>query len=112
MNQVIEKSYYDKLRQRREQVEMTLEHLKKERRGVESNIGFMDAAVYRGRISLLDRLTGWYNEETEAIEKAFERIKEGRYGLCLECHNPIENERLELWLDAEFCLDCRQVEEH
>jgi DnaK suppressor protein len=112
MNPVTNTTFYDKLRQRRQQVTMTLEHLKNERHGVEANIKSMDAAAYRDRINLLDRLTGWYREETAAIEKAFDRFKQGQYGLCLECHNPIETERLELWLDAEFCLNCQDFQEH
>jgi RNA polymerase-binding transcription factor DksA len=108
MNVETNRTYYDKLRQRRAQVETTLAHLKNERRGVEANIELMDASAYQHRITLLDRLTGWYHEETAAIEKAFDRVKQGRYGLCLKCHKPIEVERLELWLDAEFCFDCQE----
>jgi DnaK suppressor protein len=112
MNEAKHSKYYDKLQKRREQVEITLKHLKKERRGLKENIDSMDSNAYQRRIELLDRITGWYAEETSAIEKAFVRLSEGRYGVCLECQQPIETYRLELSLDVEYCLDCAQFQEY
>jgi RNA polymerase-binding transcription factor DksA len=112
MNEARHSKYYDKLQKRREQVEITLKHLNKERRALAENIDSMDSNAYQDRIKLLKRVSSWYHEETSAIEQAFVRLSEGRYGLCLECHKPIESHRLELYLDAEFCLDCMQFREY
>ncbi len=32
----------------------------------------------------------------DEIDKAFDRAKQNKYGLCLACHNPIETHRLDL----------------
>jgi RNA polymerase-binding transcription factor DksA len=112
MSTVANRIYYDKLQKRQEQIQLTVEHIKNERRGVEANVEWMDPKAYQNRMNLLNQLTGWYNEEVEAIEKAFERIKDGRYGLCTHCHKPVETERLELYPDTEFCLDCQELREY
>ena len=40
------------------------------------------------------------------IEKALEKIKKGNYGLCENCVKPILKERLEIYPEARFCLNC------
>lgn len=111
MNEGANRMYYDKLRQRRAQIELTLEHIRNERCGIEANIEQMDRNGYQSRMNLLDQLTVWYCEETAAIERAFDRIKDGRYGICFHCHSPIETERLELYPDTECCFDCQELRE-
>ena len=104
-------AYYDKLRQRKKEIELTLQHLEKEHREVEENTEWIDRAAYENRIDLLDRLSGWYREEMEQIENVLDRVQESRYGLCLACHEPIEADRLEIHPEAEFCFDCQEFRE-
>lgn len=106
MNAISNSGYSEKLRERLEQIAMTLEHLRNERRGVEDNTKWMDRTAYQKRMKLLDRLTGWYYEETVQIENALDRSRSSRYGLCLACHEPIEAERLEICPETEFCIEC------
>lgn len=111
MNEATNSTYYHKLQRRREQVDITLKHLNNERHGLKQNMQSMDHNAYL-RIQLLDRVSGWYYEETSAIEKAFARLNEGSYGFCLECQKSIETHWLDLYLDAEFCLECTESREY
>ncbi|MGI6643663.1 MAG: TraR/DksA C4-type zinc finger protein [Bacillota bacterium] len=45
------------------------------------------------------------------IDLALERIREGTYGYCLRCHEPIPEGRLESMPDAELCIHCQEEEE-
>lgn len=45
------------------------------------------------------------------IEEALLRIKEGTYGLCLDCGAQIGNKRLEARPTAELCIDCKETSE-
>lgn len=45
------------------------------------------------------------------IEEALLRIKEGSYGLCLDCGSPIGNKRLEARPTAELCIECKEAAE-
>jgi RNA polymerase-binding protein DksA len=40
------------------------------------------------------------------IEAALERIKEGTYGICDECHQPIAKARLKAIPYAHLCIHC------
>jgi DnaK suppressor protein len=42
----------------------------------------------------------------EEIEAALERMKNGRYGLCAFCGNPIPDARLQALPSAQLCLTC------
>ena len=48
------------------------------------------------------------NEEftLAAIEAALERIEDGIYGACEECHNQIKKSRLNAIPYTPFCIDC------
>src|SRR5438876_5952502 len=39
------------------------------------------------------------------VDSALESLDDGTYGLCQECHEPIEEERLRADPLARFCLD-------
>ena len=58
------------LRQRRMEVEMTLQHLEREKRQVESNTEWLNYAAYKNRLRFLDRVTTWYRNEMVEIDSA------------------------------------------
>jgi hypothetical protein len=60
-----------KLIERREQILKTVEYLTGERCGLEQNAPWMDAVAYRRRVSLLETVAAWYDEETTEINNAF-----------------------------------------
>lgn len=102
---------FDRLMKRRQQIKMTLQHLEKEQKEVDENTDWIDQAAHQSRVSLLDRLTGWYLTEIGRIEKALRRINDSDYGLCVACHRPIEASRMETFPEAEFCVACQDMRE-
>lgn len=53
------------------------------------------------------------HEEVEwtAVQAALSRIKDGRYGLCAQCEEPIGRERLMAVPYATLCVECQQADE-
>jgi len=45
------------------------------------------------------------------IDEALRRIKEGTYGKCQACGEPISTARLEAVPHARFCIACKEAEE-
>ena len=46
--------------------------------------------------------------EYRGITKALERIKEGSYGICSDCGNPISEKRLQSFPGTMRCLACQE----
>lgn len=40
------------------------------------------------------------------VNKALQKIKEGRYGVCEDCGEEIEEQRLMVYPEAELCIEC------
>jgi hypothetical protein len=59
-----------KLMERREKVLETAKYLREERFGLERSAPLMDTGAYRRRVSLLETVAAWYDEETAQINKA------------------------------------------
>lgn len=97
----------DRLRQRRRNIDKTLQHLENERRQVEQNTQWMDRMAYQSRLSLLDRLTRWYHEEMGQIDQALGGSKT-RYRICADCHEPIDARRLDIDHNARLCTECKE----
>lgn len=112
MDEIRTGRYVDKLRKRREQIVMTLSHLAKEQAEVEQNTDWLDQAAYESRVQLLDRLNSWYFEEIDQIDNALARVARKNFGFCVACRKPIENERLDIAPESEFCTECRSMREH
>lgn len=103
--------YGERLRRRRDEIMMTLDHVRREQRTVDDNKDWIDQASYESRVGLLDNLIAWYRKETARIDDALRRIAEGKYGVCSACHSPIEAGRLETSPEAVFCADCQGMRE-
>lgn len=63
-------------------------------------------------VRFLSRLDERGRREIEAIDGALQRLREGRYGLCLACGDTIPIARLRVLPAAEFCRDCAEEREH
>lgn len=50
-------------------------------------------------------------EQLEQIESALKRLKDGTYGLCVECGQGIPVERLEILPYATLCVICQSKNE-
>jgi RNA polymerase-binding transcription factor DksA len=85
--------------------------VRQQQREIEENKEWVDKAAYLSRCRLLDSLADWYNSETGRIDAALLRIREGRFGVCLACHEPINFQRLEANPEAAFCAECQGIRE-
>ncbi|GIT99806.1 molecular chaperone DnaK suppressor DksA [Sulfurovum sp. TSL6] len=50
-------------------------------------------------------------KELTEIELALDKIKEGIFGICEMCEEPIGRKRLEVKNFARFCITCREITE-
>ena len=50
-------------------------------------------------------------KELNEIELALDKIKQGTYGICEMCEEPIGKLRLEVKNFARFCITCREINE-
>jgi RNA polymerase-binding protein DksA len=50
-------------------------------------------------------------QELREIDAALARLRDGRYGLCIDCGGEIELERLRHEPAASRCIDCQRVYE-
>lgn len=44
----------------------------------------------------------------QGIDAALKKIEAGTYGLCENCHEPIDERRLMIYPEAKYCLHCRK----
>ena len=44
--------------------------------------------------------------QLQSVQNALKRIDKGTYGLCLRCHHPINDDRLDFQPDASLCVKC------
>jgi DnaK suppressor protein len=50
-------------------------------------------------------------KELAEIDLALDKIKNGTYGVCEMCEEPIGRARLEVKNFARFCITCREINE-
>ncbi len=48
------------------------------------------------------------NRKRDSLERALKRLRDGRYGECENCHQPLGEERLEIQPDAQYCTTCQR----
>jgi len=64
-----------------------------------------EAAELEKRLALEKRL----REELNKIGRALKKFDEGTYGLCDNCQQPIDPERLEALPHASLCMKCKAL---
>ena len=47
----------------------------------------------------------------ENIEHAIKQAQDGDYGICENCGKPIDPERLEIFPETTFCVECKRKQE-
>ena len=94
-----------RLQQEREEAQAEIERLDQllQERG-EYGFGKGDPAVYQWEFNLA--LREQYQQRVEQIDKALRRVEEGSYGICQECAQAIEPERLEALPLTSLCIKC------
>ncbi|NCQ25218.1 MAG: dimethylmenaquinone methyltransferase [Rhodobacteraceae bacterium CG17_big_fil_post_rev_8_21_14_2_50_63_15] len=79
---------------------------------IESELGgekapdFSDAAIDREGEEVLERLGQGGQEEVARIRAALGRIREGSYGICVQCGEQISAERLDILPETPLCRHC------
>lgn len=58
-------------------------------------------------LTILDR----HVQELRDIEAAFQRIRKGQYGACIDCGGEIGFKRLQVYPTAKRCIVCQQKHE-
>ena len=69
------------------------------------------ASVQRGQ-SLGNSIMVKQSDKLKAIERSFQRIAKGTYGICESCEEEINIERLKVKVFADYCITCREVIEN
>ena len=73
-------------------------------------LGRGDPLIIRWELNLA--LREEMKRKVEQLEEALERAKDGSYGVCESCGQPIDPERLEVLPSTTLCIRCaREVEE-
>jgi DnaK suppressor protein len=105
--------FQDKLLDRRVQIEKNLRGTTKELDGMrdlelndEGDYASASAETVIDSAILLQQ-----RQELNEIELALAKIKDGSYGTCEMCEEPIGKPRLEVKNFARFCITCREINE-
>ena len=69
------------------------------------DIGDVSSNTYNRQILL--SLNDGQRRMLKDIDDALDRVKEGEYGLCVDCGDPINMKRLEVRPQARYCVDCK-----
>jgi DnaK suppressor protein len=70
-----------------------------------------DRATVESDRSFELRLRGRERKLLVKIDAALARIKDGTYGICVECGENISVKRLEARPVAQLCIDCKTLQE-
>jgi len=105
--------YIQRLRERERELSTALERLEKDARATAEpearDVGDLAADSYdeETRLRELDQDRRWL----AAIRDALRRETQGIYGLCVECEQPIERNRLDAVPWARHCIHCQQLQD-
>ena len=56
-------------------------------------------------------IKGIVEDEVHQVQQAMKRQAEGRYGVCADCEQPIDPERLAVRPHATLCINCQRRQE-
>jgi RNA polymerase-binding transcription factor DksA len=71
-----------------------------------------DEAIGAELAALENAVIGHNVMEVRDIEAALERMKQGSYGFCIQCHSEIDRERLKAYPSCKRCQPCQSAYEH
>jgi hypothetical protein len=57
------------LRQRKDEVEITLRYLENQRHEIEDNLRWVGKAAYQSRVAFLDEIARWYRDELAELNR-------------------------------------------
>lgn len=59
----------------------------------------------------IEALKNELSKNINLVKRALKRFGIGKYGICESCNNPISQERLNIFPEAELCISCKQKRE-
>lgn len=92
-----------------EGVERSLQDSKDEVKGGVPDINDDATRTYNRQVIL--NLGENERKQLEKVEEAFQKLEDGRYGVCGECGESIPVKRLEIVPFAKFCVECESKKE-
>ena len=101
------------LRSRKEQIEKNINEVEHELNQLQ-DMELNDEGDYAAASNenLAESAIGMQQDlELHEIEDALIRIKDGSYGICEMCEEPIGIHRLKVKAHAKYCIDCREIVE-
>lgn len=85
-----------------ERIRVYLEDLRVSEGGVDP-----DASERMMNLSIMENL----ERRLQSVNYALSTLEQGKYGLCEDCGNPIEPERLKVLPDTTLCAACKVKQE-
>ena len=73
-----------------------------------SSADYGDVSNQSEQNGLLSALSRTADAELKRIDDALQRLREGRYGICIECGEPIEPQRLRAVPYTDRCITCAE----
>jgi DnaK suppressor protein len=107
------KEFAEKLQSRKEQIQKNLE----DAYGMISQMRGMDLreegdlAAVATETDIDNAIADQQRRELAEIDIALGKIKNGTYGICEMCEEPIGRARLEVKIFARYCIVCREITE-
>jgi len=107
------KEFEEKLLSRKEQIKKNLE----DAYGMISQMRGMDLreegdlAAVATETDIDNAIADQQRRELAEIDIALGKIKNGTYGICEMCEEPIGRARLEVKIFARYCIVCREITE-
>ncbi len=86
----------------------------REDRGAEGHdsTDLKDEADRKQREAVYDAEIARVVRELQGVEDAFTRLRDGTYGVCMDCGTGIAGARLAVQPAARLCVDCQAAQEH
>ncbi len=107
------KEFEEKLLARKEQIVKNLEDaygMINQMRGMDLHEEG-DLAAVATETDIDNAIAGQLRRELAEIDIALGKIKDGTYGICEMCEEPIGKARLEVKNFARYCISCREIME-
>lgn len=123
MNKKLENDLKEKLKKQKEEIEKELSHFAKKDENLEHDWDTKYPKMAQGSTGsnaleeAADEVEQYANMlpiehnlelRLKDIDFALEKIKKGNYGFCENCKKKTNEERLKVYPEARFCLDCEK----
>ncbi|MCL6480295.1 MAG: TraR/DksA family transcriptional regulator [Firmicutes bacterium] len=102
-----------KLEGKREELLHTIARIEQEGRAADEDttVDLADKAANSYTKEFLFGQTDHERALLQLVEEALKRVKNGNYGLCVNCGEEIQQKRLEAVPWARYCISCQQKQE-